>query len=228
MIQPLWKTVWQFLASPVAQRVKNRLQCRRPGFDPWVRKIPWRREWQPTSVFLPGESHGQRSLAGYGPWGCKESDTLEWLTHAYYMSWPLHSKWRKWIHTFIQGYFRSLRNILSYLGEKLFISQVFSLLTYSFHTKIIWLTRIILLLCEPKLLQWGSTGVDSYFFSFKMCFFHSVSWKIVSYVNIIQECTFSLGVSKTLFPNFWLPLLKLGYWFSFSFVGNLTFLLDNL
>ena len=45
------------------------LQCRRPGFDPWVGKIPWRRAWQPTPVFLPGESRGQRSLGGYGPWG---------------------------------------------------------------------------------------------------------------------------------------------------------------
>ena len=42
---------------------------KRRGFDPWVRKIPWRRAWQPTPVFLPGESHGQRSLAGYSPWG---------------------------------------------------------------------------------------------------------------------------------------------------------------
>ena len=41
------------------------LQCGRPGFDPWVGKIPWRREWLPTPVFLPGEVHGQRSLAGY-------------------------------------------------------------------------------------------------------------------------------------------------------------------
>jgi len=41
-------------------------------FDPWVRKTPWRRKWQPTPVFLPGESHGQRSLAGYSPWGHKE------------------------------------------------------------------------------------------------------------------------------------------------------------
>ena len=40
-----------------------------PGFDPWVGKIPWRRAWQPTPVFLPGEFHGQRSLAGYGPQG---------------------------------------------------------------------------------------------------------------------------------------------------------------
>ena len=55
-------------------------QCRRHkrcGFDPWVEKIPWRGKWQPTPVFLPGKSHGQRSLAGYSPWGCKESDTTE-------------------------------------------------------------------------------------------------------------------------------------------------------
>ena len=45
--------------------------------DPWAGKIPWRREWQPTPLFLLGESHGQRSLAGYSPWGCKESDTTE-------------------------------------------------------------------------------------------------------------------------------------------------------
>ena len=49
----------------------------RYGFDPWVRKIPWRRIWQLTPVFLPGESHGQSSLVGYSPWGRKESDTTE-------------------------------------------------------------------------------------------------------------------------------------------------------
>jgi len=48
------------------------LPNRRCRFDPWVEKIPWRRKWQPTPVFLPGESHGQRSLAGYSPWDCKE------------------------------------------------------------------------------------------------------------------------------------------------------------
>ena len=48
---------------------------------PWVGKIPWRREWIPTPVFLPGESHGQRSLAGFSPWGCRESDMTEWHTH---------------------------------------------------------------------------------------------------------------------------------------------------
>ena len=52
---------------------------RRAGLDPWVGKIPWRRKWQPTPVFLPGESHGQRSLEGYNPWGGKESDTTQQL-----------------------------------------------------------------------------------------------------------------------------------------------------
>ena len=63
---PCWLT-WQRIC----------LQCRRPGFNPWVRKISWRREWLPTPVFLPGESHGQRSLLGYSPWGHKESDMMK-------------------------------------------------------------------------------------------------------------------------------------------------------
>ena len=49
----------------------------RLGFDPWVRKIPWRKEWLPILVFLPGEFHGQRSLVGFSPWGHKESDVTE-------------------------------------------------------------------------------------------------------------------------------------------------------
>ena len=51
-------------------------QCRKHKsyrFDPWVRKMPWRRAWEPTPVFLPGESHGQKSLAGYSPQGLRES-----------------------------------------------------------------------------------------------------------------------------------------------------------
>ena len=55
-------------------------QCRRQKrcrFNPWVRKIPWRRTWQPTPVFLFGESNEQSSLEGYSPWGPKESDTTE-------------------------------------------------------------------------------------------------------------------------------------------------------
>ena len=70
------------LASLVAQMVKNLPQCRRPGFDHWVGKIPWRRVWPPTPVFLPGKYHGQRSLAGYSPWGRKELDMTERITPA--------------------------------------------------------------------------------------------------------------------------------------------------
>ena len=59
----------------VAQLVKNLLYAERPGFDPWVGKIPWRRERLPTPVFWPGEFHRL-----YSPWGCKESDTTERLS----------------------------------------------------------------------------------------------------------------------------------------------------
>ena len=58
-----------------------------PGWEPQegqVRKIPWGRRWHPTPVFLPGKSHGPRSLVGYSPWGCKESDTTE-HTHTHTM-----------------------------------------------------------------------------------------------------------------------------------------------
>ena len=61
-----------FLGFPDVSVVKeSACQCRRHRFEPWGRKITWRRKWQPTLVFLPGESHGQRSPAGYSPWGHK-------------------------------------------------------------------------------------------------------------------------------------------------------------
>ena len=66
MVTPCWLS-WQRIF----------LQYRWPRFDPWIRKIPCRRKWQPTPVFLHGKSHRQRSLAGYHPWGCKELDTTE-------------------------------------------------------------------------------------------------------------------------------------------------------
>ena len=56
-------------------------QHRSPRFYPWLRKIPRRRKWQPTPVFLSGKSHEQRSLLGYSSWGCKESDRTEWLNN---------------------------------------------------------------------------------------------------------------------------------------------------
>ena len=75
-----YPTIWGF---PDSVLVKNPpglswwlrcQQCKRLGFDPGIRKIPWRREWLPTVVFLPGEFHGQRSLGYYSPWHHKEPD----------------------------------------------------------------------------------------------------------------------------------------------------------
>ena len=73
-----------------------RLQCRRPGFDPWVGKIPWRRERLPTPVFWPGEFHGL-----YSPWGHKESDPTEQLslTHSFHSIYVL-----QFIHSFVDGH----------------------------------------------------------------------------------------------------------------------------
>ena len=64
--------VWPTLPGKPTFLVKKIcLQCLRPRFDPWVRKVPWRRKWQPSPVSLPGKSHGK---AGYSPWGHKELD----------------------------------------------------------------------------------------------------------------------------------------------------------
>ena len=67
-------------ASLVTQTKRIRLQRGRPGFNPWVVKIPWRTAWQPTLVFLPRELLGQRSLAGYSLQGHEESDPTELLS----------------------------------------------------------------------------------------------------------------------------------------------------
>ena len=61
----------------MAQMGKNLPAMQSPEFDPWIGKISWRKVWQPPQVFLPGESHGQRSLAGYSPWGCTELESTE-------------------------------------------------------------------------------------------------------------------------------------------------------
>ena len=73
-----WYTLWGFPGGSVGKESGCQCRrCRRWGFDPQVGKIPWRRKWQPTPVFLPGKAHGWRSLAGYSPWGHKESDATE-------------------------------------------------------------------------------------------------------------------------------------------------------
>ena len=67
-----------------------RLQCRRPRFDAWVGKIPWRRTWQHTPVFLSRKSHGQRSLVGYSLWGHKSQTRLSDFTFTFYFPRCVH------------------------------------------------------------------------------------------------------------------------------------------
>ena len=69
-------------------------QCRQHRFDPWVRKIPWRREWSPTPVFLPGELHGKRSLEGYSPWG-RKIVRQDWATNTsiFHFHVHIHRQW---------------------------------------------------------------------------------------------------------------------------------------
>ena len=103
--------------------VKNLPAMGRPRFHPWVGKIPWRREWPPTPVFLPGEFHGQKSLVGYSPRGHKELDTTESLTFS------LSTK------TFKEFFFFFLKKTLLRLGQVKgwwymnisFISRIFGL-----------------------------------------------------------------------------------------------------
>ena len=89
----MWKYLQQLILLTIICQVgfpggsdskKSTCPCRRPRFDPWVGKIPWRREWQPTLVFLPGKSHGQRSLAGCSrgrTMGLPELDMTELLNN---------------------------------------------------------------------------------------------------------------------------------------------------
>ena len=71
--------LWGFPGRAVVKNLPAHAEDARDvgGFRPWVRKIPWSRNWQPTPVFLPGKSHGQRNLADYSPWVCKDSDTTD-------------------------------------------------------------------------------------------------------------------------------------------------------
>ena len=91
-------------------------QCRRHKrcrFNPWVRKIPWSRKWQPSPVSLPGKSHGQRSLVGYSPWSHKELDMTEHMHKETQWNTKLHTtdfipsvkkgEWKKTHYGLVQG-----------------------------------------------------------------------------------------------------------------------------
>ena len=102
----------------------------RQGFSPWVVKMSWRRKWQPTPVFLPGESHGQRSLMGCSPWGHKELDTTERLStraqkvcRPFSAFWPLSkqqfSEQESWLLRHFYFFFAYLSSFLPMQGAGL-------------------------------------------------------------------------------------------------------------
>ena len=74
---------WSFPSSSAVKNLSPYTRGKRSKFNLWVGKIPWRRAWQPTPVFLPEKYHRQRSLAGYSPWGHKELDMTGASEHAY-------------------------------------------------------------------------------------------------------------------------------------------------
>ena len=87
--------------SLIAQMVKIHLSMQVIRFNPWVKKLAWRRKWLPTPVFLPGEFYGQRSPEGYSPWDCKVSDMTEQLTLSLHgISFTLCMKSHTHTHTF--------------------------------------------------------------------------------------------------------------------------------
>ena len=81
---PCWQQICLFHVSSDGTSGKESAcqyrRYKRHKFSPWVKKIPWRRKWQPTPVTLPGKFQGQRNLVGYSPWGHKELDMTEWLS----------------------------------------------------------------------------------------------------------------------------------------------------
>ena len=122
-----------FLGS--SDSTRTCLQCRRTSFDHWVRKILWRRESLPTPVFLPGESHGQRSLVGYSPLAYKKSDMTECLntfshihttcifnkysiSTCFLRTWPLFSK-TLLIFSYKLGFFFLVSYFINITGSNL-------------------------------------------------------------------------------------------------------------
>ena len=95
-----------------------------PRFDPSVGKIPWRREWQPTPVFLAGESHGQRSLVGYSSWGRKELDITEQLALSHSLFGQRTDIWQVSQHSFVYRSYicKVVFRVFSPLRKKLVVS----------------------------------------------------------------------------------------------------------
>jgi len=110
---PLWLAAQQY--SGLSRWLSGKEPACQCGFDPWVWKIPWRRKWQPTSVFLPGKSHGRRSPAGYSPQGLKR------VGHDLATKWLNNIKSERHLKTFLHLAEFSLVHVTKYLLYKVFV-----------------------------------------------------------------------------------------------------------
>ena len=113
--------------------------CRRRGFNPWVGKIPWRRKWQPTPVFLPGKFYRQRSLMGSRLWGLKKADTTEWLsihTHCLYSTDGYAETKEDIMKKFMQIHSHSSENHSEHYHHPHIVNQKLHLQTWSLPCKV--------------------------------------------------------------------------------------------
>ena len=159
-LRPNWGLPWWL--SGKESSCQNRIH----RFDPWVRKILWRREWPCTPVFLPGKSHGQRGLAGYSPWGRKELDKTEWLSSHTGPNWNSKSInpiffWKKKKRTGI----KSLSTLCLLMNQHATVSNfltAFPLISLSFS-----LVKPLLfefaLICNSASSIWGYRSVQALF-----------------------------------------------------------------
>ena len=150
----------------------------RPGFDPWVRKIPWRRAWLPTPVFLPGEFQGQRSLVGYSPWGCKESEMTKWLTLSLFIP-----KIVRFFPSYLPGilYLGIIHSELIFVESVKSVSRVFFFFFFPETVQLFQrylLKKLSLLHCvsfaplsKIRLYLWGSISGFSILFHWSICQF---------------------------------------------------------
>ena len=146
--------VWGYIymwASLVIQMVKN-LPAVLETLDPQAKKIPWRRQWLPTPVFSPGEFHGHRSLVGYSPWGCKESDMTEWLTHTHTHTHSICGKIKRRKRWVISKIMVTLRRVMciDLVGESCKEVSRYVLVTFYFLTNEVgmWVSvQLIMIVC---------------------------------------------------------------------------------